>query len=458
MTNVVTRPASMGHNSQEMTKIWPRGQSYFTRRESTVALDYEAAYWGTVTDPDGNVRDRSKERDQFVGDVTEELAWIHSQRHPHSSGRILDVGCGLGFLLSAIEGDWDRHGVEVSKYAAAQAAPWGRIHQGELRSAGYPAGHFDVVVMHHVIEHMADPIAEMREVMRVLKPGGALLLGTPDFDSGCARRFGHNYRLLHDATHISLFSNESMHRFLRDMGLVIDRVSYPFFETRHFTKENLLRLLDTDAVSPPFYGNFMTFYCRKPQTNAVHDGLMALSRLATQMADSASHGIEVAGNALADQLLNGHKVLVCGNGGSAADAQHFVAELVARMNFERQALAAVSLTSDPSVVTAIANDYGYEELFARQVEALGRPGDVLLAISTSGRSKNVLRAIEVAQARQMIVIGVMGGGGDPLLDTIDHCIRVPTQETTQIQEIHMAVLHSLCALVEAKCDGVPVKR
>lgn len=454
MSTIVTRPAPLSPNSAEMTKVWPRGQNYFTRREPTAPIDYEAAYWGTVTDPDGNVRDRSKERDQFLADAAEEIGWLNALK----PGRILDVGCGLGFLLSAIEGNWDRHGCEVSRYAAAQAAPWGRIHQGELRSAAYPTASFDVVVLHHVIEHMTDPIGEMREVMRVLKPGGSLLLGTPDFDSGCARRFGHNYRLLHDATHISLFSNESMHRFLRDMGLVIDRVEYPFFNTRHFTQENLERLFDTDHVSPPFYGNFMTFYCRKLQTNGSYDSLMALSRMATLMADTASHAIEAAGDALAEQLLTGHKVLVCGNGGSAADAQHFVAELVARMNVERQAFPAISLTSDPSVVTAIANDYGYEALFSRQVEALGQPGDVLLAISTSGRSKNVLRAIEVAQARQMIVIGVMGGGGDPLLESMDHCIRVPTQETTQIQEIHMAVLHSLCASVEAKCNGTPVKR
>ncbi len=118
--------------------------------------------------------------------------------------------------------------------------------------------------MHHVIEHMADPVTNLEFGCRILKPGGHLILSTPDFDSGCARRFGANYRLLHDRTHISLFSNDSMHRFLRDYGFQILRADYPFFETRHFTEESLLRLFDPNKISPPFYGNFMTFYCLKP--------------------------------------------------------------------------------------------------------------------------------------------------------------------------------------------------
>ena len=97
---------------------------------------------------------------------------------------------------------------------------------------------------------------------KILKKGGIILLGTPDFDSGCARLFGNNYRLLNDPTHISLFSNDSMHRFLRDHGFTIDYVEYPFFNTRHFTEDNLKALFNTSKVSPPFYGNFMTFYCQ----------------------------------------------------------------------------------------------------------------------------------------------------------------------------------------------------
>ena len=109
---------------------------------------------------------------------------------------------------------------------------------------------------------MEKPEEEIKNIQRILKPEGILILGTPDFDSGCARLFGENYRLLHDKTHISLFSNDSMQRFLRDNNFGIFRTEYPFFETRFFTKENLMKLFDTIIISPPFYGNFMTFFCR----------------------------------------------------------------------------------------------------------------------------------------------------------------------------------------------------
>lgn len=232
---------------------------YFRRRKPPRALGYEEEYWGEIVDPDGNRRNRLDERLQYLDDIRQELEFLHSL----TPGRVCDLGCGLGFLLSALDDRWDRHGVEVSAFAAQHASRWGRIHLGTAESANYPEQNFDVVVMYHVIEHIEDPVSAIKEVLRILKKDGHLILGTPDFDSGCARRFGEKFRLLHDPTHISLFTNDSMHRFLRDHGFIIDRVEYPFFETRHFTPENLMRLFDTNEVSPPFYGNFMTFYCRK---------------------------------------------------------------------------------------------------------------------------------------------------------------------------------------------------
>jgi len=233
---------------------------YFTHRKISKPVSYEENYWETITDPDGNVRNRLSEREKYLDDMKKELEFLN--RLP--PGRILDAGCGLGFLLSGLNDKYEKHGVEVSKFAARQAGKWGKIHCGDLHSADYPDEHFDVIVLYHVIEHIAEPVATILEIKRILKKGGYLVLGTPDFDSGCARRFGRNYRLLHDQSHVSLFTNESMRRFLRDYGFEIEYVDYPFFETRHFTKENLLRLFDTSQVSPPFYGNFMTFYCRKP--------------------------------------------------------------------------------------------------------------------------------------------------------------------------------------------------
>lgn len=247
---------------------------YFRRRELKDRVDYEESYWGIITDPDGNVRDRLQERMKHLEDVKQELEYLNAL----PGGRLLDVGCGLGYLLSGLGSHWEKHGVEVSGFAARHAREWGSIHHGTLESATYEDGWFDAVVLHHVIEHVSDPIELIGEVRRVLKAGGVLVLGTPDFDSACARRFGNKYRLLHDSTHISLFTNDSMHRFLRDYGFVIDRVEYPYFETRYFTRENLLRLLDVEQISPPFYGNFMTFYARRPAASVVADVLQQASR------------------------------------------------------------------------------------------------------------------------------------------------------------------------------------
>jgi len=146
-------------------------------------------------------------------------------------------------------------------------------------------------------------------------------------------------------------------------------------------------------------------------------------------------------------LKNGNKILSCGNGGSAADAQHFAAELVCRFERERPALAAIALTVDTSALTAISNDYHYDETFARQVDALAKPKDVLLAISTSGFSSNVVRAIEQAHEQDMIVVALTGRDGGQvakILNDDDVEVRVPSESTARIQEIHLLTIHCLC--------------
>jgi SAM-dependent methyltransferase len=223
-------------------------------------ISYEENYWGNVVDPDGVSRDRTTEREAHLTNLAHEIDFIASL----PTGRVLDVGCGLGWLLSALDNDWRKHGVEISSFAAEHAGNHAEIFNGPLLDYPLPTEPFDLVVMHHVIEHMVDPATNIRRVFELLKPGGRLVIGTPDFDSGCARRFGSNYRLLHDPTHVSLFSSDSMHRMLRDNGFNVLQVDYPFFETSYFSKENLSRLFDVESVSPPFYGNFMTFYCQKP--------------------------------------------------------------------------------------------------------------------------------------------------------------------------------------------------
>jgi len=148
--------------------------------------------------------------------------------------------------------------------------------------------------------------------------------------------------------------------------------------------------------------------------------------------------------------LAGGKVLSCGNGGSAADAQHFTAELVGRMNIERDPLAAVTLSVDPSIVSAVSNDYGFEEVFARQVAALGNPPDVLVAITTSGSSPNVLRAFETARAKGLGTVSLTGPCADSPLRHSDVFIEIPASRTPLVQELHTAVLHAVCDWVETR--------
>lgn len=149
-------------------------------------------------------------------------------------------------------------------------------------------------------------------------------------------------------------------------------------------------------------------------------------------------------------LRAGGKLMFAGNGGSAADAQHWAGELVSRFYYDRPGLAAVALTTDTSILTAVGNDYGYDYTFARQVEALGRGGDVLIAISTSGNSPNVLRAAHAARERGIAVIGFTGEGGGKLAPLCTTCFRVPSSETPRIQEGHEFLGHLLCALIESE--------
>jgi D-sedoheptulose 7-phosphate isomerase len=146
----------------------------------------------------------------------------------------------------------------------------------------------------------------------------------------------------------------------------------------------------------------------------------------------------------------GHKLLIAGNGGSAADAQHIAGEFLSRLNFDRNPLPAIALTTDSSVLTAIGNDYGYERTFERQVRGLGKPGDTFIAISTSGRSPNVIAALKAAREGGLTTIGFTGRGGDRLMGPLcEHCLAAPAQETALIQQIHIVAAHAICGLVES---------
>lgn len=173
--------------------------------------------------------------------------------------------------------------------------------------------------------------------------------------------------------------------------------------------------------------------------------------LRRRMADTMPAAIARAGTALAEALRGGRKALACGNGGSAADSQHFAAEIVGRFERERPGMPAIALTVDTSAITAIANDYDWASVFAKQVQALGQAGDVLLAISTSGNSKNVIEAIRAAHEKNMVVIALTGRDGGAMakmLAPADHHLNVAHPRTMRVQEIHLLAIHCLCEVVD----------
>ncbi|WP_439650201.1 phosphoheptose isomerase [Isoalcanivorax beigongshangi] len=175
-----------------------------------------------------------------------------------------------------------------------------------------------------------------------------------------------------------------------------------------------------------------------------------------QAAELLPELIQAAGQRMVESLLNGGKILTCGNGGSAGDAQHFSSELLNRFERERPALPAIALTTDSSTLTSIANDYSYNEVFSKQIRALGNAGDILLAISTSGNSANVIQAVQAAHDRDMIVVAMTGREGGEMANLYtanDVEIRVPSPVTARIQEVHLVVIHALCDYIDQQLFG-----
>ena len=185
--------------------------------------------------------------------------------------------------------------------------------------------------------------------------------------------------------------------------------------------------------------------------NKIKDLLLESSRVLDRMTQDCSGSIEKSITILTDCLKNNGKILICGNGGSAADSQHFAAEIVGRFYLTRQPLPAIALTTDTSIITAVANDFGYDQVFARQVTALANPGDVVIGISTSGNSENIVQALKAARKAKAQVIA-MTGQNKGAIDELSHCsIKVPSTDTPRIQEGHIAAIHILCQFVEKNC-------
>lgn len=188
----------------------------------------------------------------------------------------------------------------------------------------------------------------------------------------------------------------------------------------------------------------------------VIDNFAESIRIKTDAANHLAPAIASAAASLTGCLLNGNKILCCGNGGSAADAQHFASEMINRFEQERPGLPAIALTTDSSVLTSIANDYQYADVFSRQVRALGQADDTLLAISTSGASHSIIHAIDAAHDRRMGVIALTGRNGGQvaeMLQETDMELRVPADSTARIQEVHLMIIHSFCDLIDHKLIG-----
>ncbi|AHE97315.1 D-sedoheptulose-7-phosphate isomerase [Thioalkalivibrio paradoxus] len=189
-----------------------------------------------------------------------------------------------------------------------------------------------------------------------------------------------------------------------------------------------------------------------PET--LSDVLRESARIKMRLADEQAGAILEVIDTVIAALARGNKLFFFGNGGSAADAQHLAAELVGRFIRERRPLPALALTTDTSILTSVGNDYGFDEIFLRQIQGLGRPGDVAVGLSTSGNSPNVLKAIEAARGNGLITIAMTGEGGGRLVDRAHFCLRVPSSDTARIQESHIAIGHLLCQGVdEAVAQG-----
>ena len=184
--------------------------------------------------------------------------------------------------------------------------------------------------------------------------------------------------------------------------------------------------------------------------NFIKESLLESAELKRKVAETMADGIEKAIEAICSALKSGRKVLLMGNGGSAADAQHIAGELVGRFKKERKAIPAISLSTDTSILTAIGNDYGFEKVFERQIEALGEKGDVVIGISTSGNSPNVVKALETANKMKLVTIGLTGKDGGAIAGMVDYCLNVSSNSTPRIQEVHITAGHVICEMVDFK--------
>jgi N-acylneuraminate cytidylyltransferase/CMP-N,N'-diacetyllegionaminic acid synthase len=241
-------------------------KSYYIERKINNNSNSDS-YYGENVDPDGKVRNLLNERNSRVDFAKNEIKYINDQVKQDFSSKylnMLSIGCGAGYAENEILNAYFKYGVEPDKNAGKLAK---KVFDSFINDffdvKNYKKNFFDLVFCHHVIEHFDDPIALVRDIWQILKPGGKLVIGTPNFDSAMARRYGDKFRLLCDQTHISLFSDFSLKQLLEDNRYKVNYIDYPYFDTKYFNDTELLKVFDNNIISPPFYGNIFTIYAEK---------------------------------------------------------------------------------------------------------------------------------------------------------------------------------------------------
>lgn len=234
---------------------------YFVKRK---VIKQEADYWGDdaiVKDPDGNVRNLLDPHE--INNRVQNYQYIIQYIKELKPDSVLDLGCGLGDMLISLNEIEKRTGVDSDiKFAKKRSNKINWI-DANVEEYSDEIGNYDVIVCHHVIEHLEDPVSFIRRIYKTMKKDSIFIIGTPDFDCGVARLFDKNYRMLIDPTHISLFSNDSLSRLLRDTGFQLIDSDYPYFDTTYFNEINLIKMLNMNQISPPFYGNWFTLFSKK---------------------------------------------------------------------------------------------------------------------------------------------------------------------------------------------------
>lgn len=242
-----------------------RNTNYYYKTRQIKFSNFDNYQSKLQKDPDNKIRKPFEEKNHKIEFFKSEIEYVNNLKYPKTSKpKILDLGCGTGFVTSAIKNNYSKYGLEVGKDSYHFAKKFFNfIYLGKLKKRTFKKNFFDVILFLHVIEHVNNPIDLLEIIYDILKPNGKLILGTPNFDSACARRYGEKYRMLHDKTHISLFSDQKLSELLTDLGFEIEKIDYPYFDTGYFNKKEILKIFNSNTISPPFYGNIMTFYAFK---------------------------------------------------------------------------------------------------------------------------------------------------------------------------------------------------